>query len=61
MEFKGKAIGIGLVAGMNIGVVVGAITDNVGIWIAMGVVFGIVVGAGINTILASQAAENNVQ
>lgn len=40
MEFKGKAIGIGLIAGMNIGGVVGAITGNVGIWIAMGSYLG---------------------
>ena len=59
MEKKGQIIGIGLVAGISIGVVVGAVTDNMGLWIAMGTAIGIVVGAVIATVRTSPTAEDS--
>ena len=59
MEKRGQTIGIGLVAGTSIGVVVGAITDNMGFWIAIGTAIGIVVGAVIATVRTSPAAEDS--
>ena len=59
MEKKGQIIGIGLVAGISIGVVVGAVTDNMGLWIGLGTTLGIVVGAAIATVRTNPAAEDN--
>ena len=55
MGKKGQIIGISFVAGLTIGIVVGALTDNMGLWIAMGTVIGLLIGA----VLASRAAEDN--
>ncbi len=57
MEKRGQIIGIGLVAGVSIGVVVGAITDNMGFWIAIGTAIGLLVGAVIAARRESQEAE----
>ena len=45
---QNKLIGIGLINGLIIGVVVGAVTDNMGFWIAMGTSLGFVFGAGLS-------------
>ena len=55
MGKKGQIIGISFVAGLIIGIVVGAVTDNMGLWIAIGTVIGLLIGA----VLASRAAEDN--
>ena len=57
MEKRGQIIGISLLAGVYIGVVAGAITDNMGFWIAIGAGIGIVVGAAIAGRRESQEAE----
>ncbi len=57
MEKRGQIIGMSLVAGASIGVVVGAVTDNVGFWIAIGTGIGLLVGAVIATRRESQEAE----
>jgi len=57
MEKRGQIIGISLVAGSSIGVVVGAITGNIGFWIAIGTGIGIVIGAAIAARRESQEAE----
>ena len=57
MEKRGQIIGISLVAGVSIGVVVGAITDNMGFWIGIGTAIGLLVGAAIATLRTSQEAE----
>tara|TARA_B100000809_G_C14904108_1_gene447343 strand:- start:54 stop:191 length:138 start_codon:yes stop_codon:yes gene_type:complete len=43
--------------GLTVGIIVGAVTDNMGLWISIGTVFGLVFGAAIATVLASQEAE----
>jgi hypothetical protein len=55
MGKKGQIIGISVVADMFIGIVVGAVTDNMGFWIATGTVIGLLIGA----VLATRAAEEN--
>ncbi len=57
MENRAQIIGISFVAGLTIGIVVGAVTDNMGLWIAIGTVIGIVVGAVIATVRTSQEDE----
>ena len=52
-----RIIGIGFVAGLSIGIVVGAVTDNMGFWIAIGTTIGLVFGAAIATVLARQETE----
>ena len=54
-------LGVGLVAGVSIGVVVGAVTNNVGFRIAKGTGIGIVVGAAIATRRESQEGEESLQ
>ena len=55
MGKKGQIIGISFVAGMFIGIVVGTVTDNMGLWIAMGTIIGLLIGA----VLATRATEDN--
>ena len=57
MEKRAQIIGISFVVGMNIGIVVGAVTDNMGLWIGIGTAIGIVVGAMIATVLTSREDE----
>ena len=57
MDNRLQIIGISFVAGLIIGIVVGAVTDNMGLWIAIGTVIGIVVGAAISTLQASREDE----
>ena len=52
MENRRQIIGISFVAGLFIGIVVGSVTNNMGLWIAIGTVIGIVVGAAISTLRA---------
>ena len=52
-----RIIGIGFVAGLSIGIVVGAVTDNMGFWIAIGTTVGLVFGAAIATVLTRQETE----
>ena len=57
MGNRGRRIGIGFVAGLSIGIVVGSVTDNMGLWIGIGTAFGLVFGAAIATILTRSEAE----
>jgi F0F1-type ATP synthase assembly protein I len=57
MEDRAKIIGISFVAGLTIGILVGSVTDNMGLWIAMGTVIGLIVGAVISTVLTSREDE----
>jgi len=50
MEIRTRIIGISFIVGMITGVVVGRITDNMGLWVAMGSVIGIMIGAVITTV-----------
>jgi hypothetical protein len=43
------AIGSGL--GLTFGVVIGAVTDNVGIWVALGPIIGAGIGIAVGSIL----------
>ncbi len=57
MDTRTRIIGIGLIAGLNIGIVVGAVTDNMGFWIAIGTAIGLILGAAIATLRTRQAGE----
>ena len=57
MENRALIIGISFVAGLNIGIVVGALTDNMGLWIAIGTAIGLIVGAVIATVLTRREDE----
>lgn len=57
MGNRAQIIGISFVVGLTIGIVVGAVTDNMGIWIAMGTVIGLIAGAVIATVLTSREDE----
>jgi hypothetical protein len=39
------AVGIALTFGSVLGLVIGSLTDNMGLWIAVGVTFGMCIGA----------------
>ena len=54
---KKSIIGIGLTLGISIGAVVGAVTDNMGLWISMGVAFGLIIGAAIYAKLSAEETE----
>ena len=41
MGNRAQIIGIGFVAGLSIGIVVGAVTDNMGLWIGIGTAIGL--------------------
>jgi uncharacterized protein involved in exopolysaccharide biosynthesis len=43
--------------GMTIGIVVGRITDNMGLWIAIGSIVGIMAGAVITMVRTSENGE----
>ena len=47
-----KTIGFGTAMGIIIGTVIGALTDNDGLWIAI----GIVVGAGVGSLMAKKGS-----
>ena len=57
IENRAQIIGISFVVGLTIGIVVGAATDNMGLWIAIGTVIRLIVGAVISTVLTSQGDE----
>lgn len=57
MGIRARITGIGFVAGLNIGIVVGAVTDNMGFWIGIGTAIGLVFGAAIATVLTRHEAE----
>ena len=50
MEIRARIIGISFIVGMIIGITIGRITDNMGLWIVMGSVIGIMVGAVISMV-----------
>ena len=52
-----RIIGIGFVAGLSIGIVVGSVTDNMGLWIGIGTTIGLVFGAAIAAVLTRQGIE----
>ena len=39
------AVGVALTFGSTLGIVIGSLTDNMGLWIAVGVTFGVCIGA----------------
>lgn len=49
-----RIIGIGVALGISIGVVIGAGTDNVGLWVALGVTFGAAGGVVVATVLQNR-------
>ena len=57
MGNRARIIGIIFVAGLTVGIVVGAVTDNMGLWIGIGTAIGLVFGAAIATILTRSEAE----
>lgn len=50
-------ISIGLATGCGIGVLIGALTDNLGLWLPLGVCGGMAIGTAIGSIL--DAREKN--
>ncbi len=49
MDQRGRTImGVSFVLGLTIGIVVGAITGNMGIWLSLGVALGLIAGAVIS-------------
>ena len=40
-----RAVAIALTVGSTLGLVIGSLTDNMGLWIAVGVTFGVCIGA----------------
>ncbi|MCH7698121.1 MAG: hypothetical protein IH865_04190 [Chloroflexi bacterium] len=48
-----RIVGIGAAMGLMIGTVIGAATDNVGVWLVVGFIFGAAIGATIGRILAT--------
>ena len=54
-ENSGRTIGaylaIGSGLGLTFGVVIGAVTDNVGIWVALGPIIGAGIGIAIGSVL----------
>ena len=46
-----RTIGIGAALGIIVGVVIGAATDNTGLWVALGLVFGAGLASAIGAAL----------
>ena len=46
-----RAVGIALTFGLTLGIVIGSLTDNMGLWIAVGVTFGMCIGAACVVLL----------
>ena len=57
MGNRARITGIGFVAGLSVGIVVGAVTDNMGLWIGIGTAIGLIFGAAIATVLTRQESE----
>ncbi len=57
MGNRARITGIGFIAGLSVGIVVGAVTDNMGFWIGIGTAIGLVFGAAIATVLTRQESE----
>ena len=50
-----RIVGIGAAMGLMIGTVIGAATDNVGVWLVIGFIFGAAIGATVGRILAGDS------
>ncbi len=57
MGNRARITGIGFIAGLSVGIIVGRVTDNMGFWIGIGTAIGLVFGAAIATILTRSEAE----
>jgi hypothetical protein len=57
LKIRAQIIGISFMVGMTIGIVVGRITDNMGLWIAIGSIDGIMAGAVITMVRTSENGE----
>jgi F0F1-type ATP synthase assembly protein I len=57
LKIRAQIIGISFMVGMTIGIVVGRITDNMGLWIAIGSIVGIMAGAVITMVRTSENGE----
>lgn len=57
MGNRARITGIGFIAGLSVGIVVGAVTDNMGLWIGIGTAIGLIFGAAIATVLTRQESE----
>ncbi len=57
MEIRARTIGISFIVAMMIGIVVGRVTDNMGLWIAIVSLIGIIVGVVIDMLRTSQKNE----
>ena len=57
MGNRARITGIGFIAGLSIGIVLGAVSDNMGLWIGLGTALGIVFGAAIATVLTRRESE----
>ncbi len=58
MGNRARITGIGFIAGLSVGIVIGAVTDNMGFWIGIGTAIGLVFGAAIATVLTRQEPED---